>query len=138
MSYSLHPPGPTVANTLSPLSPSACRLLNLSLLQIARSLPLFSIACSLFSENTGGGGTSPAQFVTPKAAALRRFRPALHILRLSPLSTAFTPIRPLTPLSTAFTHFDRGVGGKWDSHSWLSASTFNFQLSTVDLIRQAG
>jgi hypothetical protein len=30
--------------------------------------------------------------------------------RLSPLSTAFTPNRPLTPLSTAFTQTHRGVG----------------------------
>jgi hypothetical protein len=34
-------------------------------------------------------------------------------LRLSPVSTAFTPIRALTPLPTAFTQKIRGVEGIW-------------------------
>jgi hypothetical protein len=43
------------------------------------------------------------------------FSPALNPFpfspqELSPLSTVFTPNRPLTPLSTAFTQNDRGVG----------------------------
>jgi hypothetical protein len=53
------------------------------------------------------------------------FSPPLHPFprsprAVSPLSTAFTPNRPLTPLSTAFTQIDRGVGFVRHSVSDLS------------------
>src|SRR5712664_1993182 len=44
--------GASVAN---PLFSAACRLFVVSLRSFPHSLPLFSIDCSLFSQNAGGG-----------------------------------------------------------------------------------
>ena len=45
----------------------------------------------------------------PERSFLLRSKPrGTPIISVSPLSTAFTPNRPLTPLSTAFTQNDRG------------------------------
>jgi len=54
--------------------------------------------------------------------------PALNLFpqspkTINPLSTAFTPNRPLTPLSTAFTQTHRGVGYRHDfSFHWTRAT----------------
>jgi hypothetical protein len=48
-----HPSAPNRANSFPP---TLLRSLQLSCRSFCNSLPLFSIACSLFSQNTGGGG----------------------------------------------------------------------------------
>src|SRR5579859_7712163 len=130
MIYPLHPLPHTPANSPSALFPIVCRLLGLSWAKIPSLRPLFSMLCSLFSENTGGG---VGPMTSSKAAGLRGLRPAQQVARLSSLSTAFTPNRPLTPLSTAFTHFNRGgwVQPPSGIAFRLSALGAYFQLSTV-------
>jgi hypothetical protein len=44
------------ASVANPFFSYSCRLFGLSLRSFLRSFPLFSIACSLFSQNTRGGG----------------------------------------------------------------------------------
>ena len=44
------------ASVANPFFSYSCRLFGLSLQSFLRSFPLFSIACSLFSQNTGGMG----------------------------------------------------------------------------------
>ena len=45
------------ASVASPFFPATCRLLCISLPSFPSSLPVFSIVCSLFSQNIRGGGT---------------------------------------------------------------------------------
>src|SRR6266478_218277 len=53
---SLQSPSELRVSVANPLFSDVCRLSHLSLRSLRRSLPLFSIACSLFCENTRGGG----------------------------------------------------------------------------------
>ena len=46
---------PDLVGVANPLFSGICRLFSASLRSFLHSLPLFSIACSLFSQNTGGG-----------------------------------------------------------------------------------
>ena len=96
--FDIHPHCPGVyssvpnTQTFRPSEPptllltGTCRLFRLSLRSFPHSLPLFSMVCSLFCENTRGGGGSPgatdqanrtnAGRTAPPAPCGRRLKPA--------------------------------------------------------------
>ncbi len=73
---------------------STCRLLALSLHSFLHSLPLFSIACSLFSENTRGGVTS-SRSIVPRNPGFMAASISLRINTCKSVSkqTTLTPFR---------------------------------------------
>jgi hypothetical protein len=74
--------------------------------------PSFPPALSVFSHSFNPcrqSRSADAEMLPTAHCSLSTF------CRLSPLSTAFTPNRPLTPLSTAFAQTDGGVAYLWGS-----------------------
>ncbi len=81
MKYPVSPSAARPAHLPSPFLRRACRLLLRSFVTISHLDPLFSIVCSLFSENTRVGGTFP-----PPSAF-----PTFQTFELSHLQTQFCP-----------------------------------------------
>src|SRR5229473_4525862 len=89
--------GDSVAN---PLFSGICCLFPVSLRSFLRSLPLFSIACSLFSQNTGGGVSRMQLRDTRVGGSMTRYR----------LSTVGCELRSASTFAAV-------VGGGGDSHA---------------------
>src|SRR5258707_746841 len=72
----------------------ACRLFALSFHSFLHSFPLFSIVCSLFSENTRGGGTS-SRSIVPRNPRFMTASISLRINTCKSVSkqTTLTPFR---------------------------------------------
>src|SRR6266446_1279096 len=60
---SLQSPSQLCASLANPLLSCSCSLFVVSLPSFPRSFPLFSIVCSLFSQNTRGGGYHRSSFL---------------------------------------------------------------------------
>ena len=68
-----HPSAPNRANSFPP---TLLRTLQLSCRPFFRPRPLFSIACSLFAQNTRGGGTPQHRLLPSRHSDVQTLRPA--------------------------------------------------------------
>ena len=68
-----HPPAPNRANSFPP---TLLRTLQLSCRSFFRPRPLFSIACTLFAQNTRGGGTPQRRLLPSRHSDVQILRPA--------------------------------------------------------------
>src|SRR5216684_4036007 len=84
----------------NPLFSGVCCLFPVSLRSFLRSFPLFSIACSLFSQNTGGGVSRMQLRDTRVGGSMTRYR----------LSTVDRELRSASAFAAV-------VGGGGDSHA---------------------
>src|SRR6266404_4324268 len=91
---------PDLVGVANPLFSGVCCLFSASLRSFLHSLPLFSIACSLFSQNTGGGVSRMQLRNTRGGGSMTRYR----------LSTVGCELRSASTFAAV-------VGGGGDSHA---------------------